>query len=139
MPMQIECCVGLIVCTDTASPSPLPCYRSGRRCAVRRVELLCKFVFSPAFRNGVDMMNACATWTQDYLPDRLGSETHDDGGGQGATAVQEQLPLLQDHGGDGRLPGFLSRAIREPHQGDGDVGFAGDVRRGPSSHGDALR
>lgn len=76
---------------------------------------------------------------QDYLPDRFGSETHDDGGGQGATAVQEQLPLLQDHGGEGGLPGFLQGFVGEPHQGNGDVDIAGDVRRGSGSLGHALR
>ena len=76
---------------------------------------------------------------QDYLPDRLGAETHDDGGGQGAAAVQEQLPLLQDHGDDGGLPGLLQGFVGQPHQGDGDVDLAGDVRRGSSADGSPLR
>lgn len=78
-------------------------------------------------------------FSQDYLPDRLGAETHDDGGGPGAAAVQEQLPLLQDDGDDGGLPGLLQGVVGEPHQGDGDVDLARDVRRGSSAHGNALR
>lgn len=117
--------------------------------ALLLLEVIFVFPF-PAFRVGTETLNGGCTrdmhvhtsmvgCTQDHLSDRFGSETHDDGGGQGATIVQEQLPLLQDHGGEGGLPGFLQGIVGEPHQGDGDVDIAGDVRRGSSSPGKALR
>lgn len=72
---------------------------------------------------------------QDYLSHRLCPKTDDDGDGQEREALQEQLPLLQDDGGHGGIPGFLQRLVGEPHQGDGHLYAAGSVRRGPSSYG----